>query len=130
MKKQAEYWLKMASDDLSVIEEIIEREDLTHMVAFHSQQAIEKSLKAILEEKESKVPRTHNLIALIGKVKKYLNLRIEEELIAELNETYIDSRYPTDLGLLPGGKPPLTLAKDFFSIAHNVFKKVTDFLSE
>jgi len=42
----------MAKDDLSVIEEIIDREDLTHMVAFHSQQAIEKSLKRYLKKKE------------------------------------------------------------------------------
>jgi len=61
MKKQTEYWLDMANDDFSVIEEIIKRKDLTHMVAFHSQQSIEKSLKAIIEEKELKIPRTHNL---------------------------------------------------------------------
>jgi hypothetical protein len=34
-------------------------EHLTNMVAFHSQQAIEKSIKAVLEEKENHVPRMH-----------------------------------------------------------------------
>ena len=42
MKKQAENWLQAASDDLSVINEIIQNENLSHMVACHSQQAIEK----------------------------------------------------------------------------------------
>ena len=59
MKKQAENWLKSAKDDLILIEEIINNDLLTHMVAFHSQQAIEKSFKAILEEKEAKVPKIH-----------------------------------------------------------------------
>jgi len=38
------------------------------MVAFHSQQAIEKSIKAILEEKETKVPKIHNIITLKEKI--------------------------------------------------------------
>ncbi len=42
-----------------VVEEIIYREDLTHMVAFHCQQSIEKALKAILVEYEQLVPRIH-----------------------------------------------------------------------
>ncbi len=58
MKKQTEYWLKMAKDDLEVISEIIDRKDLTHMVAFHSQQAVEKSLKAALQRKEEMVPKS------------------------------------------------------------------------
>jgi len=60
MKKQTEYWLNSAWDDLCVIQEIIRNETLTHMVAFHAQQAIEKSMKAVLEEKESNVPKIHN----------------------------------------------------------------------
>ena len=33
MKKQAKAWLVSARDDLGVVEEIINRDDLTHMVA-------------------------------------------------------------------------------------------------
>ena len=35
MRRQAEAWLESARDDLGVIEEIIHRDELTHMVAFH-----------------------------------------------------------------------------------------------
>ena len=45
MKRQAKAWLDSARDDLGVVEEIINRDDLTHMVAFHCQQAVEKSFK-------------------------------------------------------------------------------------
>jgi HEPN domain-containing protein len=50
MKKISEEWLKAAKDDLRVADKIIADETLTHMVAFHSQQCIEKSLKAVMEE--------------------------------------------------------------------------------
>ena len=50
MKKISEEWLKIAKDDLRVADKIISDEALTHMVAFHSQQCIEKSLKAVMEE--------------------------------------------------------------------------------
>jgi len=49
MSKLYHEWIKAASDDLLVIEKIIDNEELTHIVAFHSQQAIEKSLKSLLE---------------------------------------------------------------------------------
>ncbi len=64
MKKQAESWLSAAKDDLDVIKEIIGNEHLTNMVAFHAQQAIEKSFKAVLEEKTAIVPRVHSIILL------------------------------------------------------------------
>ncbi|MCD6374082.1 MAG: HEPN domain-containing protein, partial [Caldisericaceae bacterium] len=54
MKKQTKYWLNLAREDLLVIQKIIDDPTLTNMVAFHAQQAIEKSLKAILEEQEAK----------------------------------------------------------------------------
>ena len=41
--KQATEWLKAAQDDLDSISYIIEAQHLTNVVAFHSQQAIEKS---------------------------------------------------------------------------------------
>ncbi|HFE64142.1 MAG TPA: HEPN domain-containing protein [Caldithrix sp.] len=130
MKEQTRYWLKTANNDLSVIEAILERKDLTPMVAFHAQQAIEKSLKAVLEEKETKVPRTHNLITLKELVEKYLKINIEEELLTGINETYIDTRYPTDLGLLHSGIPSQRTAGEFSGAAHRIFREVKEFLSD
>ena len=40
MKSQAKVWLESASDDLSVVAEIIHRDELTHIVAVHCQQAV------------------------------------------------------------------------------------------
>jgi HEPN domain-containing protein len=51
-KKNAIEWLKAANDDLDSISYIINVEHLTNIVAFHSQQAIEKSFKALIEYKK------------------------------------------------------------------------------
>lgn len=129
MKKQAESWLTAAYDDLLVIIEILDNDDLTHMVAFHSQQAIEKSLKAVLEEEESEVPRTHNILVLREKVELYITLKIEQEIFDEINELYIDSRYPTDLGLLPNGKPTKKVSQKFNKIANEIYKEIKKYLN-
>jgi len=50
-KYQGTQWLKAAKDDLDSIGYIINAEHLTNIVAFHSQQAIEKTFKSLLEYK-------------------------------------------------------------------------------
>jgi HEPN domain-containing protein len=52
MKPITEEWLNRAREDLDVALEIIAKEQLTNMVAFHSQQAMEKILKGVVEEFE------------------------------------------------------------------------------
>lgn len=129
MKKQAESWINAANDDLLVIEEIIDNTNLTHMVAFHSQQAIEKSIKAILEEKEADVPKIHNIIVLKEKIENYLNLELDKDVFDQMNELYIDSRYPTDFGLLPDGKPTPEIAQKFYRLAKSAHEKIIKYLT-
>ena len=124
MKRQAKAWLDSARDDLGVVEEIINRDDLTHMVAFHSQQAIEKSFKAVLEEYEQIVPRIHDLITLRTQTEKYIKLEIESDILNQLNELYTDARYPTDFGLLPGGKPPRELSQKMYHLARKICETI------
>ncbi|WP_417913162.1 HEPN domain-containing protein [Candidatus Electronema sp. TJ] len=129
MKRQTEYWLESAKDDLLLIEEIIRNEYLTHMVAFHSQQAIEKSMKAVLEEKESHVPRIHNIITLRGKIENYIKMDVDQNIFDQINELYIDARYPTELGLLPGGKPSRKVAEKFFNMATEIYETIKNYLA-
>ena len=124
MRRQARVWLDSAHDDLEVVEEIIDREDLTHMVAFHCQQAIEKSFKAVLEEYEKSVPRIHDLITLNSKIEKHLKLEVDSDLLNQLNELYIDARYPAEFGLLPGGKPPKELSPKMYRLAQDICEMV------
>ena len=65
MKLITEEWLDRAKEDLDVAAEIIAREHLTNMVAFHSQQAVEKTLKGVVEEFEIGFVKIHNLERLL-----------------------------------------------------------------
>ena len=124
MKQITTEWLKSAKDDLMVMEEIVTKEHLTNIVAFHAQQAIEKSFKAVLEEKEKNIPKVHDLLNLYNRVKDEIDLELDEEYIRKLNELYIDSRYPSEMGLLPNGKPSVVDAKAFYDFAQFVFNTV------
>jgi HEPN domain-containing protein len=122
-------WLKASEDDLLTIEEIINNPHLTHIVAFHAQQCVEKSMKAIIEENEIDIPKIHKLIKLYDKVSFSLD-GLDEELMSVLDGLYIESRYPGDMGLLPYGKPSVDDAKEFYSFAKSVFSKTCDVLYE
>ena len=108
---------------------IISSEHLTPVIAFHSQQAIEKSLKALMEEHQIEFKKTHDLIYLYKIITIHFELKIDVRILRIINELYIDSRYPGDLGLLPNGKPTKGDAKKFFDIAQNVYDDVNAFLT-
>lgn len=79
MKKITEAWIQSAESDLMLIREIITNTYLTHLVAFHAQQAIEKSFKALIEEFELGFIKTHSLETLYYKVKTQINIPINQE---------------------------------------------------
>ena len=105
MKQLTREWLNAAEDDLITIENLLDNPILTNIIAFHSQQAIEKSIKAIIEEFGVTFERTHNLQTLLIKIEEIIQISCNELIISELDRLYIDARYPGDMGLMPYGKP-------------------------
>lgn len=130
MKAATSAWLAAAQDDLLLVEEIYENENLTHLVAFHAQQAIEKVFKAVLEEYDGIVPRIHSLETLLPKVQARVEFSQTLELLEDLDKLYIDARYPGDLGLLPYGKPTVGEAENFKNLATEIYKVVKCKLEE
>ena len=124
MKPITEQWLRAAEDDLRVVTRIVLDEYLTHMVAFHSQQCIEKSLKAIVEEYALGHIRIHNLGRLFEVVRPKLTLEADVVLVEKLDKLYIDARYPGELGLLPDGKPTRTDAQQFYDLAKGIYEQI------
>jgi HEPN domain-containing protein len=124
MKQITEQWLRAAEDDLRVAARIAPDEYLTHMVAFHSQQCIEKSLKALIEEYALGHIRIHNLGRLVEIVRPKAALDAEVVLIEKLDKLYIDARYPGELGLLPNGKPTRADAQQFYDCAQSIYEQV------
>ena len=121
-RSQAIEWLKAAHDDLESIGYILDVAHLTNIVAYHAQQVVEKSLKALMEYERVVFPKTHNLERLYRYVEQIVE--IDYEMLELVNELYIDSRYPGDTGLLPQGKPTTQEAKRFYDFAADVFDAV------
>ncbi|MEO1953397.1 MAG: HEPN domain-containing protein [Campylobacterales bacterium] len=127
-KELAKEWLKASNDDLSVIAKIIDDANLTHIVAFHSQQAIEKSLKAMLEFDNKKVLKVHKLQTIVDSVN--LDLEIDDTILQLLDKLYIDSRYPGNFGLLPYGKPLLKDSEVFYQLAKDIFNYTQNYIKD
>jgi HEPN domain-containing protein len=97
-QKIIDNWLSLAKYDLATAQDMLKAKRYLY-VAFMSQQAIEKMLKACyVKQHSSTPPYTHNLLRLT----KELSFKDEvgEEMMAtieELNSFYIESRYTEDI---------------------------------
>ena len=131
MKKQVEAWINFAEKDLLTVSEVIQRPELTNIVAFHCQQAIEKYFKAFILENEKPLAKIHNLLTLYGTIKEIMDLGVDEDLLATINDIYLESRYPGEIGLLDDGSiPTVERAKQFFTFAQDVETKIKEALNE
>lgn len=117
MKEITKQWIKFASTDIKCSKKSLSDDFLTNIVAFHSQQTVEKCFKAILEEKGVKLTRIHNLVRLYAMVKKFIAFPIDLDKLTTLDEVYTTSRYPGEYGLLPGGKPSKAEAETMYQYA-------------
>jgi HEPN domain-containing protein len=130
-KKLPELWLQYAKDDLHSAETLM-KASIYNMVCFHSQQAVEKTLKAIIAFYDKDIMRTHNLIRLYKICEDFHHekLFIEEDWLIFLNDVYIDSRYPADFGVLPGGQPDQNDAGKALKYANSIFERLRPIIEE
>jgi len=119
----AKEWIMAAKLDLANIQYIINDELLTPIASFHSQQATEKSLKALLASKKIDFKKIHSLEKLFILCKDYIAID-NYDTVDLLDSLYIESRYPGDFGLLPDGKPTLEDAQEFYEFAQEIFDEV------
>ncbi len=93
MKKSVALWFERAQYDLESARLMMENGRYLYVV-FMCQQAVEKLLKGIIQEKTDALPPyTHNLTLLA----KYIDLSLSEEqfdFLALLNRYYLNTRYP------------------------------------
>jgi HEPN domain-containing protein len=96
--------LNRADGDIALVRNVFDNvEILDAIVGFHAQQAVEKSLKAVLSASEVRYERTHALDYLIGLVEAN-GIDAPTEALAEaetLSGWAVEFRYETD------GEPPL-----------------------
>ena len=100
---------------------------LYNQACFHSQQAGEKCLKALLLHTEGKFPKTQSLIELLMLVslKDESLLELKDDCLY-LDQFYVPTRYPdAPLGNLPEGQPNKEDAKKVTEILTKIMKLIT-----
>jgi HEPN domain-containing protein len=131
MKKQVEEWIAFAEKDVLAVLEIMKNPNLTNIATFHCQQAIEKYFKAFLLEHEKLLKKIHNLLALYGTIKEIIDFGFNEDLLSTVNDIYLDSRYPGEIGLLDDGSmPTLEQVSHFYVFVKEVEAKIKNELKK
>lgn len=132
MKAATAEWIKAAELDLLTMDKLLGDQQLTAVLAFHAQQAIEKLFKAVFEEHNLEQQKIHSLLALWKRVEGLLpGLRLEDmSMLAMLDQLYIDARYPGELGLLPQGAPSLEDGQMFYAFARDLKRRIHDALEK
>ena len=125
-------WLFFAESDLKIAKEAM-KESIFHIACFHSQQAIEKCLKAVVSLQRKLIPRTHKLSDLWQKVGKpneiWPNIDISSLYI--IDRYYSSSRYPDVLpGSLPEGLPNAKDAREAQSIAQEIYDNLVKYIKK
>jgi HEPN domain-containing protein len=123
MSPSVDAWMQKAEEDLRLAEVIPMESLLTGGIAFHAQQCIEKSFKALLLARTGVCPRIHDLVRLSSLVSAAVpKWEYEPGLLDELTVLYTDARYPGDFGLLPSGRPSVEDARRFRTGARAIFE--------
>ena len=130
MKKQADEWLRFSKVDLDTVSKIKDEENLAQSSAFHCQQAIEKSFKGLLVEKQNTIPRIHDLNKLYGMIIECgIDLNLDEDILDEINDVYTESRYPGDFGLISQGIPSLMTINRFYEETKRILEQIREILN-
>lgn len=132
MKKGTKAWMDFAHRDLESSRLLVDSEYVSNVVLFHAQQSVEKCLKALLEENGVLVPHIHSVVKLHSLVTEEAGilLTLDEDELDLVDAVYIDTRYPSGLGLLPSGFPNKEDAREILGIAEKVYKEISKRLLE
>lgn len=107
-------WLIKANEDIAVVDELM-RSDLsafTSSICFHSQQAVEKFLKAFLAYKDVDFSKTHDVDYLLSLCINIENAGFSNVDLKSLAEFAVSVRYPDDFFV-----PSESEAKEYRDIA-------------
>ena len=89
-----EDWLRFAESDLEIAEAGASGRVMLEMLCFHAQQAVEKSIKAVLLATGVEFPRTHNLKTLLELVPPAVPRPPDLNRAAGLSDYAVVARYP------------------------------------
>lgn len=123
-------WLQLARQDMQACRLLLQDDALAAIAAFHAQQVVEKLFKALLEERQNPVPKSHDLERLYTLARAAWAIEVDEDNLRLLSSVYLDSRYPFASGLLPSGKPTEADTRRLLEFAEGVERQVAGLLAE
>jgi HEPN domain-containing protein len=119
--KNSNAWIFFADKDVQIAELAVDNAELSGEVTFHSQQAIEKYLKAFLAENKTTIKKTHDLVELYSEVRKIKDMNLNENMLQDIKDLYIETRYPSNIGLFQDGSlPAIEDAKSYLDFAKSI----------
>ena len=128
MNEDSKRWLRFAEEDLQMAQ-LAASQKIYNQVCFHSQESVEKALKALLVEQGQSPPRTHrlgDLLTLLDNEPFTSNLEIQL-----LDRFYIPTRYPDALpGSLPEGLPGKKDAEEAYATARDTLSIIKGLVEE
>jgi len=127
MRKATGGWLADAQEELEMAAVLFEHRK-NRGVCIHSQQCVEKGLKALILEKGRRPARTHDLVELLNLVTADgWSVGLPMDAAVFLNSVY-RGRYPTEEGLLPHGEPTEEDARQALNAAETLVKDLHSIL--
>ena len=128
MKEQTKTWLEYADENLRSAKILLES-NLFNPCLQNVQQAIEKTLKAVLAESSIKIKKTHSINELVTILAENdLSVNIKEDERDLIDSIYLPSKYPAG-GVLPNFEPDMKICKQCLAIAYRVKESITHLLS-
>jgi HEPN domain-containing protein/predicted nucleotidyltransferase len=110
MKNMIGEWLRQSQEEFEMAQYLFEG-GYFKGACFHSQQSVEKAIKALLLKKGWVLEKTHNIGRLVAIARDYrVRINITDEEIVFIDSIY-RGRYPAEAGLLPSGEPDQREAK-------------------
>lgn len=120
-------WLEHSSSDLVAASLLKEDDRCYDLAAFHCQQSIEKALKAYILLRSGRLVDGHNLTWLCRQAKKYdKDFQQWFEESADLNQCYIETRYPADVDKELDYK----MVQGFYTMAKDMYRFIFEQVDE
>ena len=118
-------WLRKADADMELAEHLLHGESFPNAIAFSSQQAAEKYLKALLSWRQVVFPKTHDLDEILNLVET-----TDPDLAQSLRDIVVLSPYGVELRY-PGDRPDATWqdAEEAVQLADKVRAGIMDRLT-
>lgn len=124
MKEISKEWIRKAENDFKVAFREIMRDDepVYDAICFHSQQCIEKYLKAVLQENDVYIERTHDLWKIAKNCIPYLNYlqELKEKLIS-VSAYAVEIRYPGESATEEEAKESFDICKEVRKLVRKYF---------